>query len=577
MTYRYVTSAQDLPAIANEISGVVSMDLETTGFSPFDSNIRIVSLNTGKGVYVIDIFKTGTPYIILEALRREPAIKVGQHLKFEQKFLLHKHALELGPIFDTYRASALIYNGKLGWKHDLFSLYRRELNMEPRVGDLAGSDWSGTLTKEQLDYAADDVIHLPALRDSLRAKLITNGLVEAAKIEFDAILPESAMELNGFYLDRQSWLDLAAENAVQAAHFKDLLLAELPHPRGQLALLGMQHDLNLQSPDQLLASLHRMRMMVPDTSEATLAMWSDDFPIVKTILDYREFAQCVKAFGPKYLSNINPLTGRIHQSLFPFTGCGRYASSKPNLQQIPRKKRFRQCFKAPPGRALVVKDYSQIELRIAAEMANDDALMGVYIRGEDAHSQTASLISNVAMSDVTKDMRDKAKAINFGLIYGMAADTLVVYAKKNYGVSLSPDEAHLYHTRYFEAYYGIRRWHQEVFAKRNRNKGITRTLAGSLRYLDPQLYNEFANTPVQGTAAYGLKRSLPIVYQRTKDIAKMVHCVHDEIVLECDDDPEVIAKSDAALESAMVEGMQKYLRRVPVIVQGGSGSSWAEK
>lgn len=569
---QYVTDPIDIVDIATAIrtAPIVAMDFETTGFSPFDSTIRLFSVNIGE-VYVIDLWKTGVGQLF-EALKG-PGIKVGQNLKFEQKFLLHQYGIEIGPLFDTYRASALIYNGMLGWKHDLFSLYHREMNMEPKVDDLAGSGWGGDLTQAQIDYAADDVIHLPELRNLLRAKLVLLDLGRVAKIEFDAILPEAAMELNGFHLDRKLWLDLAAANTVKEVHFKHELLEDLPHPTGQLPLGGMQRDLNLQSPKQLLASLHRKGLRLPDTSEGTLAMV--EHAVVKKILDYREYAQCAKSFGPKYLGNISKHTGRVHTNYFPFTGAGRYASSKPNLQQIPRKKAFRGCFTAGPGHVLVIADYAAIELRLAAEMAEDETMIGVFERGEDPHAQTAALVSDIPIGSVTKEQRQMAKAVNFGLIYGMGAKKLPTYAAKGYGVRMSEDDAVRLHRKYFKAYDGIKRWHRRIFSDSARAKGITRTMSGRLRYLDKDLFNEFANTPVQGSGADGLKRALRIVYDKTKTYCNMVHCVHDEIVLEVK--PELVERAKVDLEHGMIEGMKPYLKRVPVVVEVGSGPSWAEK
>lgn len=577
--YHYITNPNDLGRIANELaqSDVLPFDTETLGFDPHTCGIRLLTIGVpGKAPYVIDLFQTGRPDPIIEVMKR-PSIKLGQNLKFDQKMVLHHWGLKLNPVFDTFRASALIYNG-LNYKHDLWSLYKRELGIEPTVQDLGGSDWSGPLSKDQLDYAADDVINLPKLRTVLRQKLIDLGLVRIAKIEFDAILPEAAIELAGFRLDPNAWIKLANDNAGKEAAFRTALLQTLPHPEGQETLPGFLPDINLQSPKQMLQALHRMGLNIENTNEGTLAMV--DHPVVKMILDYREYAQCRKSFGADYLSNVNTATGRVHTSFYPYTGCGRYSSSKPNLQQIPRKKEFRQCFAAPPGKALVIADYSQIELRIAAEMADDETLMGVYQRAEDAHTQTAALVSGVGLDQVTKSQRSAAKAINFGLIYGMSADKLPTYSKKGYGVSMSQEEANTYHRRYFESYNGIRDWHRRIFSKRERAKGLTRTVGGRLRYIDSNFYNEFANTPVQGTGADGLKASLRIVYDTINtygDSAKMVHMVHDEIAIEADDDPEILERVSEDLRTGMIAGMQPFLKRVPVVVEVGTGPTWAEK
>jgi DNA polymerase-1 len=585
--YELVRSADRLGAIAEEVSQspVTSLDLETTGFSPITSEVRLCSLNTGKSVYVIDVFETKTLGPVGKALHESKGIKVGQNLKFDQKFLLYKYGIELWPIFDTYRASALIHNGR-GLGSDLWDLYNRELGIAPETGDLGGSDWSGPLTKEQLDYAAEDVIWLPKLREALKPKLKALGLNTVALIEFGAILPEAAIELEGFFLDREMWISLAESNIKKAEELRKQLVRELPHPANQISLPGFDPDFNLQSNEQLLKSLRRLGLKqsdgkpLEDTKEMTLAMYAKDFPIVSKILDYRGYAQSVKSFGIDYLDHIDPKTGRIHSSYFPFTGAGRYSCSRPNLQQVPRSKEFRKCFKVPKGRKLVISDYSQIELRIAAEISGDQTLIEIYKNGEDAHQRTASIVMSVAIDKVTKGMRQLAKPINFGLIYGLGAEKLVKYAQASYGVSMSLSEAESFRQRYFQGYSGVRSWHRAILSDENKRSGITHTIPGRLRYLKVDAHNEYMNSPVQGTGADGLKNALPLVYKRLKkydDRARMVIMVHDEIAVEADDDPELLKAVQTDLEEAMVEGMQPFLKRVPVIVEGGVGESWAEK
>jgi DNA polymerase I len=593
ITYEYVTSAERLGSIANEVVGAptIALDLETTGFSSFDSLIRLLSLNTGKGVYVVDAFQTKTLDPLIQALRASKGVKIGQNLKFDQKFLLHKFDLELWPIFDTYRASAILYNGKFMGRgaHDLYALYSRELGIAPEAPDLGGSDWNSPhLTKDQLDYAAEDVIHLPMLREKLKPKLREAGLNKIALIEFEAILPEAAMELNGIYLDKKMWCDLADANAEKAEQLRKELIFEMPHPKKQTTLLGFEPNFNLQSPDQVVKSLQLMglKVQVPGTeqmvsisssNEIVLAMFKKENPTVSKLLDYRGYAQAVKTFGREYVKHISPHTGRVHTHYFPYTGAGRYASSDPNLQQVPRSLEFRSCFRAGEGKAIVGADYSQIELRIAAELARDETLMGVYIRGEDAHAQTASLVSSVSLDEVTKAQRQQAKAVNFGFIFGMGAEKFVLYAQSNYGVSLTLGEARTFRKKFFQSYGGIQRWHQRIFSDENKRSGIIRTIAGRLRYLPVTSHSEWANTGVQGTGADGLKASLPLVYRSLKKYGKsaqMVHMVHDEILTEADKDPELLALVKKDLETCMISAIQPMLPRVPVTVESGTGDSW---
>lgn len=577
---RLVKRADDLAKVAEAVgrAEVVGLDIETTSKYPHHGDIRLVQLNTDPDIYVIDLFETKTLGPVVDAMRDSKAIKIIQHAKFEQRWFLDKYDLELSPVFDTYRASALIHNGhQVG--HNLYDIYNRELSIAPPTADLGGSDWSGPLTKEQYAYAASDVEYLPILRVKLKPQLAKKGLNKIALIEFRVVLPEASMENNGFRLDRDMWEELAAANKVKSRELGEALLAELPHPRDQLALPGMGGNWNLNSPKQLLASLQKCGLKIDGTNEKVLAMQAGKHPIAQRVIDWRHAHQLVKSFGIEYLRHIDRITGRIHAEYFPFTGAGRYSCSKPNLQQIPRPKSFRGCFQAAPGRKIIVADYSQIELRLAAEISGDETLLRVYRNGEDAHRTTAALVNAIKPEQVTKHQRQMAKPVNFGLIYGMGVDSLIVYAQQAYHVSMTKKQAETFHKRYFAAYGGIKRWHQEVF--RSKGRGMVRTIGGRLRYLDPERHhNEYLNTPVQGSGADGLKASMWYVYHRLKKYGgqvKIVHTVHDELVLEAPDDEEILKAATHDLEEGMKEGMLPFVTKMPVVVEGSYGPSWADK
>lgn len=578
-----IRSFERLGGIAQEIEGskVVGLDIETTAFFPLSGEIRLVQLNTGRGLYVIDLFETKSLGPVLQALESERVIKIIHNAKFEQKWFLSKFGVELWPLFDTFRASALIHNGKnLG--NNLWDLMRRDLKVAPQSEDLGGSDWSGALSEAQYKYAGEDIEYLPPLRDSLKPRLERLGLNQVALIEFGAVLPEASIEMTGFRLDRGKWMALALRNVAEEKELRIKLDKVMPNPKGQCSLPGIEPGINLNSPQQVKASFAKMGIDLPDTTEDTMAMAAASIKRKKDIFSdfmrYRKVSKLISAFGEEYLKHINPITGRVHTDFWPFTGAGRYSSSNPNLQQIPRNKDYRSCFNPGEGKKAVVADYSQIELRIAAQISGDPLLRQVYQKGEDAHRQTASIIAEVDLKEVTKDQRQAAKAVNFGLIYGLGPDKLVIYSLSNYGVSITPKQATQFIERYFSRYHGIKSW-QERTLRDGKRLHMARTLGGRLRYLDPEkAHNEFLNTPVQGTGADGLKTSLRNVYFALKKYdgaAKMVHMVHDEIVVEADDDPELIAAVKKDVETSMVRGIQPLLPNVPVVVEADVGASWA--
>lgn len=513
MEYTLVERAEDLGPLAERIARaeVIAVDIETYdpvrgggSLDPITGEIRLIQLNLNgepDGIFVIDLMQTGTLGPVEDAFRDTKAVFIAHNAKFEQKWFQQKYGMKLWPLFCTFRASAILHNGR-NMGHGLWDLYERELGIKEHPPDMAGSDWSKpNLTKAQLDYAVDDVVHLPELRKILKKKLAESGLLLTALIEFGAILPEGEIELNGFGFDKEGWLALAKENKQRAFDMAEALFEKIPHPSGQIALPGLNAGWNLGSPKQMLSALNGMGIDVENTREATLSMVAGQHPIVKEILAHRKTAKQVTSFGPDFLKYLHPETGRIHTSFYAMLAAGRYSSSKPNLQQIPRDPRFRKCFAAAPGRCLVAADYSGIEMRIVAEISGDGELIRVFLDNEDAHKATAAIVKGKPVDQVTKDERQIAKPVNFGLIYGMEAASLVLYAMSGYGVAMTKREAQNYIDRFFGRYEGIKRWHDRVM-RDGRRSGISRTLSGRLRYLDPEkAWNEFKNCLDEKTEA----------------------------------------------------------------------------
>lgn len=637
--YKLVFASEELPAIAREVAAadLVALDLETANpgggpsTDPFTGRIRLCSLNTVKGRYVIDLYKTGGLGPVAQALKDTKAIIVGQNVKYDQKWLLWHYDIEFQRIFDCYRASNILYAGLPNVGHDLWSLYQRELKEKPEVDDLAASDWDGELTQKQYDYAADDVDKLLRLREVLKPKLVQAGLTKIAQLEFQAVLPEASIELNGFYLDSEMWLKRAAQDDARRRAAEAVVLDSLPNPnpvpepppeeppeeqgtipgvepkkkKGRVKKIKPQAPFNLNSPAQVLKALQmlgitqtwvdpetRQKSVVPirETKEITLAMEAERWPILEKFIEFRGYAQACKSFGPDYLENVHPTTKRIHCSYYPYTDAGRYACSKPNLQQIPRGKAFRECFRAEPGRKLAICDWSNIEMRLVAEISKDKALIKVFQDDRDAHYATAALLSGKEEKDITKPERQQAKPVNFGFIYGMQAAKLVLYAKAGYGVSMSESQAKKFRRKFFEAYYGIAAWHDFAITSGKR-LGETRTLWGRRRLIrDDRAHNEFFNSPVQGSGADGLKNSLRVVYDKLRALNEgkapllakgakvgMIHMVHDEIILEHVDEPGMDEAAQKALYDGMMEGMAPMMKMVPTAAEVGGGDDWSAK
>ncbi len=341
----------------------------------------------------------------------------------------------------------------------------------------------------------------------------------------------------------------------------------LDHPDGKIW--------NWNSPPQILKAFALQEIVLPDTKEETLSQC--EHPLAHILLKYRKVSKLVGTYGNKLLGFVED--GRIYASWRQVgAGTGRMACSSPNLQNLPPE--VRKHVRAPEGRILVKADYSQIELRIAAKISGDERMLEAYEKGEDLHTLTARNITG--RKEITKEERKLAKALNFGLIYGQGARGLKDYARASYGVEMSREEADLYRRRFFDTYPGLKHWHEWERREWQRGNTETRTLTGRRRTGLTTL-TERLNSPVQGTGADGLKLALAFLYERRGECpgAVPILAVHDEIVLECEEDQTEKAKG--WLERAMKDGMEEVINapetagtHVPVEVEAESGRSWGE-
>lgn len=269
-------------------------------------------------------------------------------------------------------------------------------------------------------------------------------------------------------------------------------------------------------------------------------------------------------------------TGRIHADFNQLRAdTGRFSCSNPNLQQIPATAEYRSCFTAEPGNKLVTADYSQVELRILAELSQDFEFIKAFESGEDLHKATASNMFGVTIEEVTKEMRTQAKSINFGLAYGRGASSLAEQ------IGTSVDKAKELINKYFVVYNGIHSWLENAGKIAVRN-GYSRTLSNRIRRykFDPKIRSEVAtidrqgkNSPIQGTSADITKQALVMINKAIKNTpVRLINTVHDEIVLEA---PEDLSEwAGKILEEKMIEAARVYLKKVPVVVDVSISDVW---
>jgi DNA polymerase-1 len=451
--------------------------------------------------------------------------------------------------------------------HKLVDVARRELGVELEK-EHQTSDWGADLTQEQLSYAARDTEVLLPLLETFEPRIEDAGLERAMEIEHRALPALTWMSNPGVPFDEKGWEERLQEIEAEKVRLAEKLDGLAPvHPDGGAWNWG--------SWQQILKAFGLLGIILPDTKEETLSRC--DHPLAKTLLEYRKASKLVSTYGYKLLEKV--VDGRIHGSWWQIgAGTGRMACSFPNLQNLPPE--VRRYVRAPDGGVLVKADYSQVELRIAAKISRDKRMLEAFEKGEDVHEITARSLTG--REEVKKEERKLAKAVNFGLLYGMSPNGLRNYARASYGVEMTREEASRYWQGFFETYPGLKTWHDREYRQLKKyGSSETRTLAGRRR-TGVTKFTERLNSPVQGTGADGLKLALALLYERRYECpgAVPILAVHDEIVVECaEKDAEEV---EVWLEKAMVDGMDQVLNApevadpyVPVEVEVRSARSWA--
>ncbi len=558
-------------------ASVIGIDSETTGLDPHLERLRLVQLAVHeKPVLVIDFFRIDEEDIkILTEVLASESVKIFQNAKFDLNFLRAAGFTVGGPIFDTMLAAHLLRTSRgpkrlgLGTLTEFF--LGKELPKEEQT-----SDFSKELRKEQIEYAARDAQVLLDLRSVMSPALKSNNLVDIAKIEFECTRAVAEIEYSGILLDMEKWAILTEKTKAEYNSAEKNLLNYAEKPIVQPDFFGTATviGINLNSNKQVLDLLSDNGISVEDTSKRSLSPYKNE-PIVKDLHDFRRASKMLSGFLEPMPSSINPKTGRIHAHYGQIGAySGRMSCGNPNMQQIPRDSSFRKCFVPAPGNSLVIADYSQIELRVAAQISQDERMIEAYRTGGDLHKLTASLVTGTPIDEITKEQRQSAKAVNFGLIFAMGARGLQLYSQDIYNVEMTLEEAEDFRERYFNAYVGIRNWQDKI--KKNPPR-VSRSLTGR-RYFhreDAGLAGLY-NTPVQGSAADIIKNALGMLVKTLDGTgAHIIAVVHDEILLETPSDNSL--KVAAILKQTMEKAGELYMPDVPLIAEAQIATSWAEK
>jgi DNA polymerase-1 len=521
-------------------------------------------------------------------------LKVGQHAKFDMNILANcaiggdqaNGITVRGIAFDTMLESYVL--NSTATRHDMDSLALKYLDHTTvSFQDIAGKG-AKQLTFDQIaleqagPYAAEDADITLRLHQALFEKL--NAIPSLASVLTDIEIPLvpvlARIERQGAFVD-------AALLGVQSIELGDKMVAL---EREAFEIAG--EEFNLGSPKQLgvilyeklgLPVLKKTAKGQPSTAEEVLAkLAEDDYRLPKVLMEYRSMSKLKSTYTDRLPEQINPRTGRIHTSYHQaVASTGRLSSSDPNLQNIPVRtaegRRIRQAFVAPTGYKLLAADYSQIELRIMAHLSRDEGLMNAFRHNLDVHTATAAEVFKVELTDVTSDQRRSAKAINFGLIYGMGAQKL----GKDIGVDTKTAKAYI--DTYFARYPGVREYMDRTRAQAA-DQGFVETFFGRRLYLPEINSNKpqeraaaertAINAPMQGTAADIIKKAMVAVdnWLSTSGIdAKVILQVHDELVLEVREDLVEQVSEEIRLH---MSGAAKL--DVPLLVEVGVGNNWDE-
>lgn len=575
---------------------LIGLDTETTGVDPMSCDLVGISLaaEPKTGYYIPVGHTTSDPQLSVDIIREklgpilaDPAVpKAGHNIKYDM-IVLERFGIPVrGVHFDSMIA---------GWILDPES---RQLGLKPMAKALLGIRMTEIETligkgkqqitmdrvpvKDAAPYAAADaevVLQLvPVLREKMRSEK-TEHIFEELEIPLIPVLAE--MEMRGILLDREFLAKMSVDLADRLADLEKDIYDLVGYP------------FNINSTQQLSAALFNTLGLIPprtakktasgnySTAADVLEEMRGEHPVIDRILDYREIGKLKSTYTDTLPESIDKTTGRVHTS-FNQTGTvtGRLASSSPNLQNIPTRtelgKQIRTAFTAAPGCQLLSVDYSQIELRIVAHMSGDEAMISAFKAGQDIHAATAAAIYHCDISEVTKDQRRHAKAINFGLIYGMSSFGL------SRSTGLTPAEASAFVKAYFEQFPKVKSF-LDGLRQTAAQQGWVQTLAGRKRYF-PNLkrelnYNlrnreerEAINAPVQGTSADILKAAmiaLPAELKKHGLHGSVLLQVHDELMLEV---PEKELEMTRQVVSDVMENITAL--DVPLLTEAKSGSNW---
>jgi DNA polymerase-1 len=601
------TNAEKL-ALLPQLGRTFCLDTETAMaplcFKP--AQWRLLQLhNDNVSVWFDVLTLTGDEMRQLRVFLQDPGHQIyAQNVAFDFRVLMANGITLSGELFDTMIASILLYNGHAKFSHALDAIAKRELGV---VLDktLQKQDWmNAELNAADMHYAMEDVRVTWEAAHVLHEKVAAQGLYDVYRLECALVPAVVQMEHHGIYLDPSAIADTVDFYSGESVAAKECFLETLDGrledegaprlPREEDGAfntrtkdsgsirLGTKRfaGFNINSSQQVLAWWKFLGIepvddaKKPSLDKKVLARFQSD-ELVRMFLHYKRVEKRL-GMAQKLVEHCDE-DGRIRARFMPLaTGTGRFSSSSPNLQQVPRDPEFRGAFKAPQGRVLVQADYNAMELRVAAAIAGEERMTAAFNEGADIHTRSASLMYGLDPSEVDKSKRQAAKALNFGALYGSGAKGVQQYCA-TLGLFISFNEAFDLLARWHEAYPAFGRWHQQCDNRSQAGEPV-RTVTGRRRKLfgDDNRLTTQANNVVQGTSADIMKAALVEIHRQLPLSAFLVATVHDEVLVECDqgDGDAVLAIVLREMEAAAVPLLGTG---IAIRAEGGVLASWGDK
>lgn len=601
-SYSYITDGRETNKAVQMLHKLqlCGIDIETTGLDPINNDVLLIQLGTDEHVFVFDVKAIGPDIKSLGKIISCPYItKLGQNLSFEWAFLEANGLPLRGTLLDTMFAGQLLNLG-LKYGNSLGDLVARHLGKEMEEKKELQKSFvghEGLFSREQITYAARDVSVCFPLYRVLLKKLRKAELTHIFRLECRALPAFASMKFNGFLLDVDYYKQLLAAQSVERDKAKaDIIdifaragvLSKYANPETHKVMIEPEFHgkgknkikgFNIKSTQQLAPVLKALGVPVEKSLDRkkVLAWLAPDFSIIRKYLVFKDLdtacIQVEKLIGHAEEHSDHRIRANYRQL---GTDTGRVSCAGPNLQNVKSGPEYRKGFIASPGCVLIIADYSQLELRIAAECSGDERMRSAYRDGVDFHTRTAALMNNIEEEQVTKEQRRSAKTYNFGALFGSGAKSMRVQAA-DAGLYMTIEEAQDKLDQWKSAFPQLIAWQRDQGNK----SGPIFTLMGRRRLVNSHSdkYTARLNTQVQGTGGDCMKAALTLLWEKYLSVNKswkLVANVHDETVLEVPeedkDEAQIVLKE--CMESAAYEVM---LVDVPIVAEPGYGNDWSAK